>query len=162
MYLPKAWTEDAERCKAAAIPGEVKFATKLQLGRQKLGRRILQRAFVAGVGAKWVAGDSVHGNDWQMRSWLDQRPQAYVLGVTAQVRLRADEQRLWARDVVRDWPDGKWQQLSCGAGSKGERIYEWVAGTRRAIEESYEAAKGEVGLDHYEVRSWDGWYRHIT
>jgi len=42
------------------------------------------------------------------------------------------------------------------------RIYEWVAGTRRAIEEGYEAAKGEVGLDHYEVRSWDGWYRHIT
>ena len=25
-----------------------------------------------------------------------------------------------------------------------------------------EAAKGEVGLDHYEVRSWTGWYRHIT
>jgi len=24
------------------------------------------------------------------------------------------------------------------------------------------AAKGEVGLDHYEVRSWHGWYRHIT
>ena len=25
-----------------------------------------------------------------------------------------------------------------------------------------ETAKGEVGLDHYEVRSWVGWYRHIT
>jgi SRSO17 transposase len=37
-----------------------------------------------------------------------------------------------------------------------------VAGTRWAIEESFESAKGEVGLDHYEVRSWDGWYRHIT
>jgi SRSO17 transposase len=37
-----------------------------------------------------------------------------------------------------------------------------VAGTRWAIEESFETAKGEVGLDHYEVRSWRGWYRHIT
>jgi SRSO17 transposase len=37
-----------------------------------------------------------------------------------------------------------------------------VAGTRWAIEESIEIAKGEVGLDHYEVRRWDGWYRHIT
>ena len=37
-----------------------------------------------------------------------------------------------------------------------------VAGTRWAIEESFESAKGEVGLDHYEVRSWEGWYRHIT
>ncbi len=37
-----------------------------------------------------------------------------------------------------------------------------VAGTRWAIEECFEEAKGEVGLDQYEVRRWDGWYRHIT
>ena len=37
-----------------------------------------------------------------------------------------------------------------------------VAGTRWAIEESFQCAKGEVGLDHYEVRRWPGWYRHIT
>lgn len=37
-----------------------------------------------------------------------------------------------------------------------------VAGMRWAIEESFEAAKGEVGLDQYEVRRWVGWYRHIT
>ncbi len=37
-----------------------------------------------------------------------------------------------------------------------------VAGRRWAIEESLEAAKGEVGLDHYEVRHSHGWYRHIT
>jgi hypothetical protein len=37
-----------------------------------------------------------------------------------------------------------------------------VAGTRWTIEACFEAAKGEVGLDHYEVRSWTGWHRHIT
>jgi SRSO17 transposase len=37
-----------------------------------------------------------------------------------------------------------------------------VAGTRWAVEEGFEQAKGEVGLDHYEVRNWPGWYRHIT
>jgi SRSO17 transposase len=37
-----------------------------------------------------------------------------------------------------------------------------VAGTRWTIESAFEAAKSEVGLDHYEVRSWTGWYRHIT
>ena len=37
-----------------------------------------------------------------------------------------------------------------------------IAGTRWAIEECFEEAKGEVGLDQYEVRRWDGWYRHIT
>ena len=37
-----------------------------------------------------------------------------------------------------------------------------VAGTRWTIEACFEAAKGEVGLDQYEVRSWTGWHRHIT
>ena len=37
-----------------------------------------------------------------------------------------------------------------------------VAGTRWTIEECFEEAKGQVGLDQYEVRKWEGWYRHIT
>ena len=37
-----------------------------------------------------------------------------------------------------------------------------VAGQRWRIEQSFELAKGEVGLDQYEVRRWDGWYRHMT
>jgi hypothetical protein len=37
-----------------------------------------------------------------------------------------------------------------------------VAGTRWTIEACFEAAKGEVGLDEYEVRSWTGWHRHVT
>jgi SRSO17 transposase len=37
-----------------------------------------------------------------------------------------------------------------------------VAGRRWTIEASFEEAKGAVGLDHYEVRKWMAWYRHIT
>lgn len=37
-----------------------------------------------------------------------------------------------------------------------------VAGSRWPIEEGFEQAKGEVGLDQYEVRSWTAWYRFIT
>ena len=47
------------------------------------------------------------------------------------------------------------------AGTSLEELVR-VAGTRWAIEECFEEAKGEVGLDQYEVRRWDGWYRHIT
>jgi SRSO17 transposase len=36
-----------------------------------------------------------------------------------------------------------------------------VAGSRWTVEQCFEEAKGEVGLDQYEVRSWTGWYRHI-
>lgn len=203
LYLPKVWTDDARRCQAAGIPDEVKFATKLQLG-----RRMLERAFAAGIPARWVTGDTVYGNDWRMRNWLDERRQAYVLAVSEQYRLFKDEERQWAKQVVAELAAESWQIESCGAGSKGERLYEWtrlemrrgedgwwrwllarrslrnpqevayyvvsgpsqttlsemarVAGTRWAIEESFETAKGEVGLDHYEVRSWVGWYRHIT
>ena len=37
-----------------------------------------------------------------------------------------------------------------------------IAGSRWAIEECFEQAKQEAGLDEYEVRSWVGWHRHIT
>jgi hypothetical protein len=35
-------------------------------------------------------------------------------------------------------------------------------GARWTVEQCFEEAKGEVGLDEYEVRSWHGWYRHVT
>jgi SRSO17 transposase len=37
-----------------------------------------------------------------------------------------------------------------------------VAGTRWTVETCFKESKGEVGLDHYEVRSYDGWYKHIS
>jgi SRSO17 transposase len=37
-----------------------------------------------------------------------------------------------------------------------------AAGTRWQVEEGFELAKQEVGLDEYEVRHWQGWYRYIT
>lgn len=37
-----------------------------------------------------------------------------------------------------------------------------VAGTRWAVEECFQIAKSEAGLADYEVRRWDGWYRHVT
>jgi SRSO17 transposase len=37
-----------------------------------------------------------------------------------------------------------------------------IAGGRWVIEGCFGAAKGEVGLDEYEVRKWDGWHRHVT
>ena len=37
-----------------------------------------------------------------------------------------------------------------------------LAGSRWRIEEGYEQAKGEVGLDQYEVRTWRAWYRYVT
>jgi SRSO17 transposase len=49
LYLPKSWTSDRERCRAAAVPDEVDFATKTTLAKDMLGR-----ALDAGVPASFV------------------------------------------------------------------------------------------------------------
>ena len=51
--------------------------------------------------------------------------------------------------------------IFCAEGTPLEKLAK-VAGSRWRVEIGFEEAKGEVGLAHYEVRSWDGWYRHIT
>src|SRR3954453_4765973 len=53
--------------------------------------------------------------------------------------------------------------FACG-GPPGTALQDLVrvAGTRWAIEECFELAKGDCGLDEYEVRSWAGWHRHVT
>jgi SRSO17 transposase len=47
------------------------------------------------------------------------------------------------------------------AGTTDEELIR-VAGTRWAVEECFQAAKNEAGLDHYQVRRYDAWYRHAT
>lgn len=65
--------------------------------------------------------------------------------------------------VRRSLADGKLAYYVCYA-PRGAVLTTLVriAGMRWTVEECFEAAKGEVGLDQYEVRSWHGWYRHIT
>lgn len=203
LYLPKVWAEDQERRSEAGIPKKVKFATKLVLA-----RRMIERAQQSGVLFRWVTADEVYGSDSQMRRWLEGQKIFYVLAVSSQYQVFFQGARRWVSEIATLLPKRVWKRLSAGAGTKGERLYDWallplgevdqerqrwllfrrsisdqtelsyyvvsgpkksllkemvkVAGTRWAIEESFESAKGEVGLDHYEVRSWDGWYRHIT
>ena len=49
----------------------------------------------------------------------------------------------------------------CPAGT-GIDVLVSVAGHRWAIEESFETAKNELGLDHNETRPWYGWHRHVS
>jgi len=204
LYLPKAWTDDRERCRRAGIPDDRRFATKPQLAQQ-----MLARALGAGVPATWVAGDSVYGDNRQLRRWLEGEPQAYVLAVSGKEYVWQGWRQRQVKTILANLPAEGWSRLSAGDGTKGPRWYDWrwvplapplepgwrrwllvrrslsepteltayvvfapqettleevvrVAGTRWTIESCLEAATGEVGLDHYEVRSWTGWYRHIT
>jgi SRSO17 transposase len=64
-------------------------------------------------------------------------------------------------------PNGKGElelayYLCCApAGTADEELIR-VAGSRWAVEECFQTAKNETGLDHYQVRRYDAWYRHAT
>jgi SRSO17 transposase len=78
LYLPKEWTGDVARWKAAGVAPDAAFTTKPALGRQ-----MLQRAVDAGVTARWVLGDELYGGDYTLRAARAERWQRYVLGVAA-------------------------------------------------------------------------------
>lgn len=204
LYLPAAWTDDRDRCRAAGVPDEVGFATKIEMARQ-----MLDRAFTAGVPAAWVTMDEVYGQSKGLRVWLEQHDQAHVVATrcnddvvtTSMGRARVDE-------MIAGLPGRAWSRISAGAGAHGPREYWWarvpirvfwqpgrghwllarrnmktgelayyvcygprktrlmdlarIAGTRWAVEECFQQAKGQAGLDEYQVRDWRAWYAHIT
>ena len=69
LYLPRSWTDDPGRCRAAGVPGDVAFATKPALARQMIGR-----ALDAGTPAGWVTADEVYGQDPAARRAGPPRP----------------------------------------------------------------------------------------
>src|SRR3954449_475645 len=201
---------DRERCTAAAVPETVEFATK-----PRLAQRRIERALTAGVPVSWVLGDEVYGNDRRLRIWLEQHERPHVLAVKATEPLWAlvagqGAIQVPARDLATAEPLEGWRRLSAGAGSKGERLYDWArfrlcrlqqapwdhwllvrrndrqaqrdgllrrvrpgrhqpggagpdrrsALAGRGVLRSGQAG-GRAGRG-YEVRSWHGWYRHIT
>ena len=71
----------------------------------------------------------------------------------------------WTRGLLirRNIADGDLAFFStwCPKGTPMEKLVS-VEGHRWAIEDSFEAAKNELGLDHNETRSWHGWHRHVS
>lgn len=207
LYLPKSWTEDPERCRAAHVPEGVGFATK-----PELAARMLWRTLDGGLWASWVTGDTVYGSHRPLREGLEARSQAYALAVSCQEQVEGEGERKRADRLADGLKPDQWQRITVGEGSKGPRDFDWARieltcpdkpgwkkwllvrrslvegekpakrayvlvfakaqttlvemaeaiGVRWTVEQCFEEGKGEVGLDHYEVRSWQGWYRHIT
>jgi len=68
---------------------------------------------------------------------------------------------LLARQSLRD-PDEVAYYACYGPRRSSTADLAWTAGSRWHIEECFQQAKGEAGLDHYQVRTWRAWYAHIT
>ena len=121
LYLPRSWTDDPERLRAAGIPDQVGFATK-----PKLATQMLARALDAGVPAAWVTGDEVYGADPGLRAELEARGLGYVLAVACDhpVVVGGASRRVDA--LAASVPARAWQCVSCGKGAKGHRYYDWA------------------------------------
>jgi SRSO17 transposase len=214
LYLPKVWTDDSVRMRAAHVPEGVGFATKPQIA-----RRMIARAIAAKIPFCFVAADSVYGTG-EIETTLRKAGKGYVLGVAANHVFHSWGKKQFvhgaAAKIAQNLPKGAWRRLSAGEGTKGARLHDWayleladldageynstltgawtrgllircniadgdlaffstwcpkdtpieklvlVEGHRWAIEDSFEAAKNELGLDHNETRSWHGWHRHVS
>jgi SRSO17 transposase len=210
LYLPKEWTDDRRRLKAAHVPNNVEFATKPQIARQ-----MIKRAIAAKVPFSFVATDTVYGTG-MIEALLRNAGKGYVLGVAANRVFHSWGKPQFvsgtAATIAQSLPKTAWRRLSSGEGTKGPRLHDWayveladleagtpagkwtrgllirrniaggdlaffstwcpertpmaklvaVEGHRWAIEDSFETAKNEFGLDHNETRSWHGWHRHVS
>jgi SRSO17 transposase len=204
LYLPRAWTGDPLRRAQAGVPDELLFRNKVRLAEE-----MLQRAFEAGVPARWVVADSFYGRSHAFRAWLEERSRPYAVMVPKTNAVPLGGRKKKIERLVERLGEGAFSELRPPGHSGGRRPWEWACvdlasdpkrGMRRwllvrrssndpedlgfyqaygpeettveelvgvcqdrwAVEECFAEAKGEVGLDHYEVRRWDSWHRHVT
>jgi SRSO17 transposase len=121
LYLPRSWTDDPDRCRAAGVPPEVVFATKPALARQ-----MITRALDAGTPAAWVTADEVYGQDPALRAELARRGLGYVLAIPNRHLIITGTGARPATELARQLPARAWQQMSAGPGAKGPRWYDWA------------------------------------
>ena len=118
----------------------------------------IAQALPASAWARLSAGDGTKGArlyDWAYLELADLEADAYDDGLSG----------LWTRGLLvrRSIADRKLAFFStwCPAGTAVVTLVE-VEGHRWAIEDGFETAKNELGLDHNETRSWHGWHRHVS
>jgi SRSO17 transposase len=143
----RSWLEDQRRPYVLAVSSTHPI---WQGGQQEQAEAII--AAVPETG--WTtlsAGDGSQGPRWYDWAWV-QLPVAAPAGWASW---------LLARRSRRDPSERAYYRVF---GPETTTLPELVrvAGTRWVIEESFERAKDNVGLDQYEVRRWQAWYRHIT
>ncbi|MGI5250576.1 IS701 family transposase [Actinacidiphila glaucinigra] len=121
LYIPRSWTADPDRCRAAGLDKDIAFATKPELAARMIGRFL-----DAGHHVDWVAGDEVYGGNPKLRSALEERRVGYVLAVACSHEAATGAGKFRADALAAKVPTRAWQKLSAGAGAKGHRFYDWA------------------------------------
>jgi len=106
------------------LPLDLEFRTKGQLA-----AGICAGAYADGLAFDFICGDEVYGSCTQLREFLEERGQAYILRVASNFTLTlATGTKLTCAETVRQLAGRKrhWEVRSAGKGSKGERWYAWA------------------------------------
>jgi SRSO17 transposase len=147
----RGWLEKRERSYVMAVTASKGVYHE---GRQRQVHKVAQglpeESWVRASAGKGSKGDRLY--DWACVSLPES--EAYCAGSPAGRWL------LMRRSIAE--PEEIAYYLCYGPAQTNAHELIRIAGRRWVIEDCFEAAKGEVGLDEYEVRKWDGWHRHIT
>jgi SRSO17 transposase len=125
QWIPEEHIADPVTSLVTGLPLDLEFRTKGQLAID-----VLADAYADGLGFDVICGDEVYGSCTELRQFLEQRGQAYVLRVasTFMITLAAGT-RMTCADTVKTLlraRDRRWEVRSAGQGSKGERWYAWA------------------------------------
>jgi SRSO17 transposase len=191
LYLPREWAGDSERRAEAGVPEETAFATKIELAQCMLARAFDAAVPARWVVADAFYGRSRELRRWlEARGHAYALMIPKTNAVQYQGRRERAEQlgdRLCPEPSFEPWTCLElseecaagvrhWLLVRCDAEDPDEHRYFLAYGpeatdvgelirvcaARWQIEEGFAEAKGEVGLDHYEVRTWNAWHRHAT
>ena len=123
QWIPAEDVKDPVKSLVTGLPLDLRFRTKGQLAIDILGD-----AYADGLAFDFVCGDEVYGSCTDLRQFLEDRGQAYVLRVASNFMLTlAAGTKLTCADAVRKLLRRQgWEVRSAGQGSKGERWYAWA------------------------------------
>jgi DDE superfamily endonuclease len=122
-WIPAAHIGDPVKSLVMGLPEGLVFRTKGQLA-----TGILAEAFADGVRLDFVCGDEVYGSCTQLREYLEDHGQAYVLRVpcSSPLVLPGGVTVTCAQAATRLVRGRGWETRPAGTGSKGERWYAWA------------------------------------
>jgi SRSO17 transposase len=143
----RPWLEAERRAYVLAVPK----SHRVWLGERQASAQAAVARVPAEAWARLSAGDGSQGPRWYEWAWLPPAgdcPPGWG-------------RWLLARRGVSDPTKVAYYRVFAPTGTPLEGAVR-AAGSRWTIEDCFERAKGEVGLDQYEVRRWDAWHRHVT
>ena len=124
QWIPFEDIADPVKSLVTGLPLDLRFRTKGQLAID-----VMKDAYADGLCFDFACGDEVYGSCTELRQFLEDRGQAYVLRVASSFTLTlAPGTRMTCADAVKKLLRGKrgWEVRSAGSGSKGERWYAWA------------------------------------